>query len=1040
MKNTKKPRMENNGRSTDRATPVLPVNPGPSTSNSDNTYPCRFSNCDRRFTTATGRGVHERRAHADANDVRQLQKQENKKERWSEEEKRLMARKEAQLTKEGYRFINQELIKHFNRTLESIKGQRRQQEYKNLVQEYLKEGVDASNGSDSEQEQAVDEVSRENTRDEDSNDKVRNILTEHLVNLPPLTHSGFNAVWMNRICYMVKDQPIPRVLTEITAYLLETFPPVNKKKNSNNLNNPPNTNNSSKKKKRREDYARVQDMWKKKPGKCVKRILEDDLERNEGMNKNIMEPYWKAVFTRDIRSSPNLPKAHRVEEDLWNPITELEIKVALPKGSSAPGPDGLTNKKLKEVPHDILARLFSLFMWCGQLPQHLCLSRTVLIPKKKNAEDPGLYRPLTMSSVMVRLFHKVFANRLSKIEMDERQRAFRKTNGCAENIALLDMVLTQHRKKTKKLFLAVIDMAKAFDSISINAIINILRAKGLPDAMVNYLRAIYDSSETVIDHAGWCSARIHPTCGVKQGDPLSPILFNLVIDAMLKQIPKEIGAEMEGSIINVLAFADDLVLMASTEKGLQTLMDNTAEFLKNCGLEINQGKSSTIAIKTIPKMKKIAIDPYCTFKIQGTTLRALKRTDEWEYLGVLFTSEGASKQNQIEILEKQLTSISKAPLKPQQRMWALRNVLIPGLTYKLVMSRVRFGYLKKIDRKIRLYIRKWLHLPHDTPNGYFHASVQDGGLGVPSLRWKGPLLRLECLKNMLRVDYLKNRSIDTYLQNEIRLVENRLKDNTNNIINTSKKLSKYWALTLHNSIDGGPLRNSEKVPGQHLWITQHTRFLTGRDYINSCKLRINALPTRSRTARGRDKDRLCRAGCGLKETLNHITQVCHRTHRMRIQRHNAISHYLARNLIKRGFNVEEEPHLITDEGLRKPDIVATMGQTSIILDSQVVGEQADLERENKNKVNYYGNNRSLHNLIKAKYGSQNVITLAATISSRGVWSKQSAEELLRRDIIKKSELRILTSRVLIGSVACWNIFNRMTSTRLAGGRTQQGIG
>lgn len=57
---------------------------------------------------------------------------------------------------------------------------------------------------------------------------------------------------------------------------------------------------------------------------------------------------------------------------------------------------------------------------------------------------------------------------------------------------------------------------------------------------------------------------MRPTTGVKQGDPLSPLLFNLVIDRLLRSLPEEIGATLGEGQINAIAFADDLILLANT--------------------------------------------------------------------------------------------------------------------------------------------------------------------------------------------------------------------------------------------------------------------------------------------------------------------------------------------------------------------------------------------------------------------------------------------------------------------------------------------
>lgn len=964
--------------------------------------------------------MHERRAHPDWYCQQQLTERPNIKERWNVEELTMMARKEAEATRRGVRFINQELLKGSSRTLESIKGARRRLDYKKKVEEFLQE---------------VENVRDQEVEAGEDNEEVRDLRT-YLIEAEPLVGDEYNARWLNDICSMVHSSSKERVGIELASYLNETFPPA--KKNEVFNRHVANTEVAQGRKvRRREEYARVQDLWKRKPGECVKRILEDRLNQEPFMSKGQMEPYWRTIMTRPKTMSPKLARQTECHDDLWRPIEAQEIKDALPRKKSAPGPDGVLAEKIWKAPRDMMARVFTLLMWMEKLPESLCQSRTVLLPKTKNASEPGLFRPITMSSVIIRTFHKILANRLKKIELDPRQRAFREGDGCAENIVLLDMVLKYHHRENKKMFMAVLDMAKAFDSVSFPALMASLRSKGLPESMVRYIANVYEHGKTILQHGDWRSEKIHPTCGVKQGDPLSPIMFNFVMDGMLKNLKSGIGVNVDGAHLNVLAFADDIVLLASTKEGLQSLIDRVVDFLGDCGLDANAGKCVTLAVKTIPKQKKTVIDSSCKFKINNIQIPTLTATSEWTYLGVTFGADGVRCHDVMNSLEQKLARLTKAPLKPQQRLWAIRSVLIPGVMYQLVHCRVKFGYLKTLDKKIRMTLRKWLHLPKDCPNAYFHTNIRDGGLGVPSLRWWAPLQRLKALKRLGKNHFLQAKRTTTYLNSMISEAEKRL-NNNGEVVEKAKDMEKLWSDLLYSSVDGGPLRSSAEVKGQHGWIGEPTRFLSGRDFVNCNKVRINALPTSSRTSRGRPGDRSCRAGCGLPETSNHIIQVCHRTNKLRIKRHNAVANYITRSLEGKGYLVEQEPTFSTAEGNRKPDVVATLGKTTLVIDAQVVNDQMNLEEANQNKINYYKNNSTLAQKIKEKYGSDTILTLAATLTWRGIWSKTSAEELLRLGAIRKRDLPVISTRALVGSVAAWNIFNKVTSYRRRGNR--QGIG
>lgn len=96
---------------------------------------------------------------------------------------------------------------------------------------------------------------------------------------------------------------------------------------------------------------------------------------------------------------------------------------------------------------------------------------------------------ISVTSVSTSTFHKILAsrpksikidNRPKYIKTDNRQRAFRNFDGCFENTLLLELVLKYHKIKSRKLFMAVLNLGEAFDSVSLEAVMRSLRAKGVP--------------------------------------------------------------------------------------------------------------------------------------------------------------------------------------------------------------------------------------------------------------------------------------------------------------------------------------------------------------------------------------------------------------------------------------------------------------------------------------------------------------------------------------------------------------------------------
>ena len=173
-----------------------------------------------------------------------------------------------------------------------------------------------------------------------------------------------------------------------------------------------------------------------------------------------MEAYWRNVMERENDRSPGVEMIRDLPpmDGIWEPIVPLEIKSAIPSLGTAPGPDGIKSRTLREIPLVILHRIFNIILYIGQLPEHLLESRTTMIPKKEVPESPGDFRPITVSSVITWIFHKILANRmLESIPLDIRQKAFREVDGCSEGIFILDLILRQHRQEHRSAFLASLD-------------------------------------------------------------------------------------------------------------------------------------------------------------------------------------------------------------------------------------------------------------------------------------------------------------------------------------------------------------------------------------------------------------------------------------------------------------------------------------------------------------------------------------------------------------------------------------------------------
>ena len=161
------------------------------------------------------------------------------------------------------------------------------------------------------------------------------------------------------------------------------------------------------------------------------------------------------------------------------------------------------------------------------------------------------------------MLHKLLCSRR------ETQKAFRKIDGTAANLAISDTMLRDARSRLKPLQVAFIDLRKAFDSVSHDTIVRAAIRLGVPAPLVGYLRVYYQRSSTRL-----FDSDMVVTNGVRQGGPLSPLLFNAVLHEAICAVEiRMVGYVMNDHHFQVMAFADDMVLVASTARGLQTQTD-----------------------------------------------------------------------------------------------------------------------------------------------------------------------------------------------------------------------------------------------------------------------------------------------------------------------------------------------------------------------------------------------------------------------------------------------------------------------------------
>ena len=331
----------------------------------------------------------------------------------------------------------------------------------------------------------------------------------------------------------------------------------------------------------------------------------------EGVSGEVnIAQFWKAHYEQLFNCLDNARPANlnlNIQNDDGMTITEEEIKVAIKelKKNKAEGPDLISAEHLKNC-HDsvipMIANCFTSMLVHGELPKTMLDITLIPVVKdnKGNISSRDNYRPIAIATCMSKLLEMIILNRIEQyLSTEYNQFGYRKCLGTDSCIYLLKEVLSKFRNSNTNIFLAFLDASKAFDRINHNKLFNKLTEKGVPDYIVRIIAFWYKNQNISVRWGKSISEPFFCTNGVKQGGILSPHFFNLYMDNMSIKLNKcKIGCNIGDNLINHLMYADDLILISPSVKGLQRLLNECTLYGENNDIKFNPLKSKAMIIRS----------------------------------------------------------------------------------------------------------------------------------------------------------------------------------------------------------------------------------------------------------------------------------------------------------------------------------------------------------------------------------------------------------------------------------------------------------
>ena len=323
-----------------------------------------------------------------------------------------------------------------------------------------------------------------------------------------------------------------------------------------------------------------------------------------------------------------------IEEKTVDMITldEMQEEIRKMKNRKAPGTDNIPIEIFKYGGLILQFRLLHILNMCWrskQIPKEWETAKVISIFKKGQRNECRNYRGISLLNVMYKIYARIITSRLKVItetHISEEQNGFRKGRACIDNVFTIKQIIEKRREFNLETHMAFIDLQKAFDKVNRLELWNILNNKGYPSHIIKVIRSLYKDTKMVIEIDGEITEELKTNQGLKQGCSLSPILFNIYLDEILKEWKQKVhkGINLGRSrTLNVLMFADDIVLIFDTEDRLQKAVYELNKICKEYNMIISENKTKIMAFQgRNPVRSKIIIED-----------SILEQVSHFQYLG-----------------------------------------------------------------------------------------------------------------------------------------------------------------------------------------------------------------------------------------------------------------------------------------------------------------------------------------------------------------------------------------------------------------------
>ena len=368
----------------------------------------------------------------------------------------------------------------------------------------------------------------------------------------------------------------------------------------------------------------------------------------------------------DLQQGRNGPATCQDEQDMLMQMDDACIFTDpvdhLAKGK-APGPDGVPNELLQALPtglREAIRRLFVVMWLVGHTPDAWKTRKTVLLYKKGDPHCLQNWRPIALANTLYKAWTSMVTQVLSTYGerqgiIGSAQEGFRKHRKTMRQLQMAILMIEDAALYRQDLCSLYIDFSSAFNTVNHDQLLMIMQKIGFPGVAMNIVKDIYTNARTKISMPAGVTQDISIGRGTIQGDTLSPYLFLIFIEPLLRWLqhggrgyaPGCLADTQHPKTVAALAYADDLKTLTGTLSNMKLQAEKIQRFSTWSGMEVNAKKCAATAILHGQASAGLAKSPdddkLIRARLDGQihlgrgTVPYLSPDQPYRYLGVLVT-------------------------------------------------------------------------------------------------------------------------------------------------------------------------------------------------------------------------------------------------------------------------------------------------------------------------------------------------------------------------------------------------------------------